>query len=63
MPPTFQHDAPVEWLALRGDNKAIVLAPCVGIMFTPSQLESFQVQLIQSKKQILRPLIAITALL
>ena len=31
------------------------------IVFAPSQLEAFKVQFIESKKQVLRPLVAVTA--
>ena len=61
MPPTFQHDPSIEWLAFGGHDDAIVLAPCVWIIFAPTQLEALKVQFIESEKQVLRPLVAVTA--
>ena len=61
MPPTFQHDSPLEWLSFGSHDDAIVLAPCVWIIFAPVQVEALKLQFIESEKQVLRPLVAITA--
>ena len=61
MPPTLQHNAPIERLAFRSHNDAIVLAPRAGIIFAPVQFEALESQRIEGDKQILRPLVAVTA--
>src|SRR5689334_8027284 len=59
MPPSFQHDSAIEWLAFAGHDNTIVLAPGVGIMFAPAHLKALKIQFIKSKKQVLRPLVAV----
>src|SRR6266480_841375 len=61
MPPTFQHDPSLEWLPFGGHNDAIVLAPRVRIVFAPVQFETFKSQRIEDDKQILGPLVTVTA--
>ena len=61
MPPTLEHDPPIEWLAFGRHNDAIVLAPRAGIIFAPVQLEALESQRIEGDKQILGPLVTITA--
>ena len=61
MPPTLQHNAPIERLALGGHNDAIVLAPGIRIVFAPVQFEAFKSQRIERNEQILGPLVAVTA--
>ncbi len=61
MPPTFQHNPSLEWLALGGHNDAIILAPGTRIVFAPVQLEAGELQFIKSDKQVFRPLVAIAA--
>src|SRR4029077_3227194 len=62
MPPTFQHDPPLEWLPFGRHNDAIVFAPCVWIVFAPVQFEGLKPQRIDGDEQILRPLVAVAAL-
>src|ERR1700745_3463827 len=61
MAPTRQHDPLLEWLALGSHDNAVVLAPRARIMFAPVQFEAPKFQLIESDKQVLRPLVAVTA--
>src|SRR5437016_3356491 len=61
MPPTLQHDSPLEWLPFGSHNDAIVFAPCVWIVFAPVQFETFKSQRVDGDKQILGPLVTITA--
>jgi len=61
MPPTLQHDPPMEWLAFCGHNDAIVLAPRSGIMFAPVQFEALKSQRIEGGQEVLRPLVAVAA--
>lgn len=61
MPPTLEHDPSVEWLAFGGHHDAIVLAPRARIVFAPVQFKARKPQRIESSKQVLRPLVTITA--
>lgn len=61
MPPTLQHDPPIERLAFGRHNDAIVLAPRARIIFAPVQFEALEPQRIEGDKQILGPLVTITA--
>ena len=61
MPPALQHNAPIERLALGRHNDAIVLAPRARIIFAPVQFEALESQRIEGDKQILGPLVAVTA--
>src|SRR6266481_4957238 len=61
MPPALQHDPALEWLALGRHNDAIVLPPRAGIVFAPVQFEALESQRIEGDKQILGPLVTITA--
>src|SRR5437773_12472607 len=61
MPPTFQHDSPLEWLPFGSHNDAIVFAPCVWIVFAPVQFKALKPQRVDGDEQILRPLVAVAA--
>src|SRR2546421_11192408 len=61
MAPALQHDPTLEWLPFGGHNDAIVLAPRARIIFAPVQLEALESQRIEGDKQILGPLVTITA--
>src|ERR1051325_12096753 len=63
MAPALQNHCAIKRLSFRRNNQAIVFAPCIPVRVPPVEFKRLKLQLIQGKKQVLAPLIAITAFL
>ena len=61
MTPALENHSALKRLSFRRNNQAIVLAPCLPVRVTPVKFKCLEFQRVQSKKQVLGPLIAIAA--
>ena len=61
MTPAFKNHPALKRLSYRRDDKAIVLLPCVPVGVRPMKFKGLEFQLVQRKKQVLGPMIAIAA--
>ena len=61
MTPALKNHPALKRLPFRGNDQAIVLAPRVPVCVAPVKFKGLEFQLVQRKKQVLAPLIAIAA--
>ena len=61
MTPALKDHSALKRLSFRSNDQAIILLPCVPVGVRPVKFKGLEVQLVQRKKQILGPVIAIAA--
>ena len=61
MTPAVENHPAIKRLPFGGHDQAIVFHPCAGVRFPPMKFESLEFQSVERKKQVLCPLVAITA--
>ena len=61
MTPALENHTVLKRLSFRRNDQTIVLAPCVPVRVSPVKFKRPELQRVQRKKQVLRPLITITA--